>query len=219
MTEREGVPSDRLVVGETGHWPTDGEWDNPGEREPDAEWQPDADWQWGDRWPPQGASQSSDEWPPSGDWEWTELPYDDPAWFGVATRAPGPRPWYRRPGFLTGVIITALVALVVASVLLLTRATFSEQDETRLKPTIRTSSVILPSRTQASPTTTSPTTSATEPTPSDAPPEQPEPTPQPQPAPAGPTAGGAIGEQDPATPVRPRINVTRTPMSFTPGGR
>lgn len=191
--------------------------------------QPDSDWQWGDQWPPDGDPQAGDEWPPNGDWEWTELPYDDPAWVSVAgsgpahsqTDRPVDRPWYRRPGFLVGLIITALVALVVASVLLLTRATFNDQDEVRLKPTIRTSSIVIPSSSTPPSTSASPTTSATEPTRSSTPSEEPAPEPAPEspPAPAGPTAGGAIGEQDPDTPPGPRTNVTRTPMSFTPGSR
>jgi hypothetical protein len=206
MTEREGAPSDRLVAGESDEWPTAGESVRAGERETDPDWQSDRDWQWGDQWPPESDSPSNDDWethddwPPNGDWDWTELPYDEPAWASTAASPPH-RPWYRRPGFLIGVIITALVALVVASVLLLTRSTFDEQDterdEVRLKPTIRTS---------------------TEPTQNSTPSEETEPAPEPQPAPVGPTAGGAIGEQNPATPPRPRTNVTRTPMSFTPGG-
>lgn len=226
MTEREGAPSDRLVAGESDEWPTAGESVRAGERETDPDWQSDRDRQWGDQWPPEGDSPSNDDWqphddwPPNGDWEWTELPYDEPAWASTAASPPH-RPWYRRPGFLIGVIITALVALVVASVLLLTRSTFDEQDterdEVRLKPTIRTSSVIMPSSTTPTSATTTATTS-TEPTQNSTPSEETEPAPEPQPAPVGPTAGGAIGEQNPATPPRPRTNVTRTPMSFTPGG-
>ncbi|MCB0925213.1 MAG: hypothetical protein KDB50_11830 [Mycobacterium sp.] len=207
MTEREGAPSDRLVAAELHPRSLAEESEPVGGRESDQGWPPDGDWEWGD------------EWPPAGGFEWNEPPYDDPAWISAATPASAHRPWYRRPGFLVGLIITALVALVVALVLLLTRASFSEPDEMRLKPTIRTSSIVLPSTTRTTPATASVTTTEAEPTRS-ASAEEPEPAPQPQqPVPAGPTAGGAIGEQDPATPLRPRTNVTRTPMSFTPGGR
>lgn len=119
MTEREDAPSDRLVAGESDEWPVSEESDRAGDLESDQDLRPDSGRQWGDQWPPDGDPQSDDEWPPNGEWDWTELPYDDPAW--VSTTGSGPshrpadRPWYRRPGYL---VITALVALVVASVLL-----------------------------------------------------------------------------------------------------
>jgi len=236
MNEREDVPSDRLVVDAGPELPAGDHYDAD-TRGTGSATSADRDWQWGDRWPPDTDRPSDDEWPANGDWDWAELPYDespyaDASAAGAATRLS----WYRRPGVLIALIIGALVALVVASVLLLTRATFSEQDEVRLKPTIRTSSIVLPSSTKPTATTgaatsmtpgsTTPTqtsnsseTSRSAPAPAEESEESQDVPEQLSPAPAGPTAGGAIGEQDPDAPLRPRVNVTRTPMSFAPEGR
>ncbi len=195
MTEREDGPSDKLVTSPSA----------------DQGWEPD------DTWPPVELWGPGDQWQPGGEWEWVEPPYDDP---GRPATAPPP-PWYRRPGVLVGLIIAAMVTLVVASVVLLTNARFGESEDMRLRPTIHTSAVTVPSgagRTGTSAPSTSAT--STEPTRSTSPTEGPGPVGQPEPAPAAPPARGPVGAQSqaPATQEGPRINVTRNPMSFTPGG-
>lgn len=191
MTEREDNASDRLVTSPSG----------------DQDWEPDDTWPPGDPWGPE------DQWQPGDEWEWVEPPYDD------SGRPMTPPPWYRRPGVLVGLIIAAMVALVVASVVLLTNARFGESEDVRLRPTIHTSAVTVPAtpeRTAAPAPSTSPT--SVEPTRSSAPTEEPGPVGRPEPA--APSSPGPVGGQTraPSTPEGPRINVTRNPMSFTPGG-
>lgn len=193
MTEREDGPSEQLVASP------------PGDQDVELE----------DTWPPSQLWGPQDQWQPGDDWEWIEPPYDNPA-------PPPPTPWYRRPGVLIGLIIAAMVALVVASVVLLTNARFGESDDVRLRPTIHTSAVTVPGtpdRSATSAPSTSPT--STEPTRSSAPTDAPGPVGQPEPqVPEAPPAGGPVGGQSqaPATREGPRTNVTRNPMSFTPGG-
>lgn len=133
----------------------------------------------------------------------------------------GPRrpAWHRDPRVLLGLIIAAMAVLVVASVVLLTSGRLGEQTqdtEMTLRPTIRTSNVTAPSSSQPAETTTatgSPTSSETTSDTSTAEEQAPEAEPeQASQAPAAPTP-----RRD--TPEGPRTNVTRNPMSFTPGGR
>ena len=143
----------------------------------------------------------------------------------ITWEAQGPhRPvWYRDPRVLVGLIVAALAVLVVASVVLLVSGRLGEptdSTEMTLRPTIRTSSIVLPpsaSPETATSTTTSATstTSATEETsspPADADPPVGADPPESDAEPAAPSAGRA-------TPEGPRTNVTRNPMSFTPGQR
>ena len=168
----------------------------------------DQDWEPDDTWPPIQRRQPGDD-----GWEWVEPPYDAPA----QPVTPPALPWYRRPGMLVGLIITAMVALVTASVMLLTNARFGETDDVRLRPTIETSAV--PVGPHQSPAEPSPSETPTEPSPSSSASEEPGPVGEPEPpAPSSHVPGGGYG-QVPATQEGPRINVTRNPMSFTPHGR
>lgn len=143
----------------------------------------------------------------------------------VTRETVGPRRpvWYRDPRVLVGLIVAALAVLVVASVVLLASGQLGEPTDgtdMTLRPTIRTSSIIAPpsssppASTSQSPAT--PSTSATPPTSetsSGEPPVGAEPAPaQPEPATAEPPVARDTQEG-------PRTNVTRNPMSFTPGQR
>lgn len=155
---------------------------------------------------------------PSGDqgWEWVEPPYDAPA---RPVNPPAP-PWYRRQGVLIGLIMAAMVALVIASVMLLTSARFGETDDVRLRPTIQTSAVSVPAGPQRSAAVVPESETPTEPTPSTSPSKEPGPVgeTEPQaPAPSSHAPAGGPG-QAPGTPEGPRTNVTRNPMSFNPRG-
>ncbi len=125
------------------------------------------------------------------------------------------RPWHRNPIFLLGLIAAASVALAVAAVLLLT-SDRAENSPAKLKPTIRTTAVVIPpsasaSETSAAETTTDTsaeaTTSETESPESEIPAATAE---SPAPMPSARDSGSEESDG-------PRINVTRSPMSFTPG--
>jgi hypothetical protein len=149
------------------------------------------------------------------------LPYEDlgawltedlfPGWaryWNETPTAPPKPPWYRNSHVLLAMIAVAAAVLVVASVLLVTLdgAGFNQTRQLRS---------ISPA-TSAAVTTAPQTASATPlPTPSPASELQSAPAPEPSvsaepppPTPRTPDANASDG---------PRINVTRTPMSFTPG--
>lgn len=165
-----------------------------------------------DWWAP-GTWPASELWQPSDEWAWQEPPYD-----GLTRPTPPGQPWYRKPALLISVIIAAMTMLVIASVVLLTNAHFGQTDEIRLRPTTRSSPApaptIQPAPVSAAPTSGEPTPS-TEPSADSGPVGEEAP-----PVPAVPAPGGAVGEpgQFPNH-EGPRTNVTRNPMSFTPGGR
>jgi hypothetical protein len=130
-------------------------------------------------------------------------------WNEAPTAPPNP-PWYRNPRVLLAVITVAAAALVVAAVLLVTlsKADFNQTKqlrsinpaptETETRPAEIASSTPLPT---TAPDQNSELTPAEVPVPSvDAPPPPPVPR-----------------SVDPNHSDGPRINVTRTPMSFTPG--
>ena len=157
------------------------------------------------------------------EWDWgSELdadPYEDPyadtyvRW--PETQPPIRRPWHRNPIFLLGLIAAASVPLSVAAVLLLTG---NDADDRPMKftPTIRTTAVAIPppeSTSEVSVVETTPQTSAEETTATEAAEEIPVATIE-APAPLPSARGGETDESD-----GPRINVTRSPMSFTPGTR
>jgi len=149
-------------------------------------------------------------WPIDGSWD--NYPIEPAAKTVV--------PWYRRPRLLMALIAVAAAVLVVAAALLVT-GDFSGDIPAGPQLDRRTA-------TSASPTSAPPSSSSADTgsvtstsgpsTPSssaEAPPspevtlESPEPAPPPPPV-SPPTADGRQKEG-------PRINVTRTPMSFTPG--
>jgi hypothetical protein len=157
------------------------------------------------------------------EWDWgSELdadsyedPYADTYVRWPETEPPIRRPWHRNPLILLGLIAAASVPLSVAAVLLLT----DDRDAdvaTKLKPTIRTTAVMLPpseSASQTSAAESTPQTSAEETTATESAAEIPAATIE-VPAPLPSARGGETDESD-----GPRINVTRSPMSFTPGTR
>lgn len=177
--------------------------------EPDAvpdEWQVESDrhpedWNWED---------------PDDGWDWVQMP-DQPA----TQAAPGP-PWYRGPKLLLGLIGLAAAALVVATALLV-GGRFSGEIPTSRQLNTRTATATPrtspPTPTDSQPTSTtarsseSTTESSTEPSPEPfgGPEQNPEPV-APPPPPAGPEPPAPAPRRDEG----PRINVTRTPMSFTP---
>ncbi len=157
------------------------------------------------------------------EWDWDSDPdadlYGDP-YGDTYVRWPEPepairRPLHRNPVILLGLIAAASVPLSVAAVLLLTGDDAGERP-LKLTPTIRTTAVAIPppeSTSEASVVETTPQTSAEETTATESAEEIPAATIE-APAPLPSARGGEPDESD-----GPRINVTRSPMSFTPGTR
>lgn len=154
---------------------------------------------------------------------WDSHPADDWDRFPAEAEQPPSTPWYRNPRLLFGLIAVAAAALVVATVLLITGKQSGEiqttpQLSTRTTPATPSarSTPRAPSETESS-TTESPSPDAEASLPDEFPtplePEQPE----------QPVQSEAPAPSPAASPTRsqsgPRINVTRTPMSFTPGKR
>jgi len=149
------------------------------------------------------------------------LPYEDlGAWFtddlrpgwarywNEAPVAPPKPPWYRNPRVLLAVITAAAAALVVAAALLVT---LSKADFNQTKQLISIN---------PAPTATRPAEIAgATPSPSTATEQESEPTPADSPAPSAdaPPPAPVPRSVDSNHSDGPRINVTRTPMSFTPG--
>ena len=157
------------------------------------------------------------------EWDWGAEPdagqYEDPyadtyvRW--PETEPPIRRPWHRNPVILLGLIAAASVPLSVAAVLLLTGDDANDRPM-KLTPAIRTTAVVIPPSESGSETTTAestPQTSAEETTATESAEEIPA-APTEAPAPLPSARGGDSDESD-----GPRINVTRSPMSFTPGAR
>lgn len=153
---------------------------------------------------------------------WDSFPIEDWGTHAVEqTLPPAAAPWFRNPKLLFGLIAVAAAALVVATVLLITGRQSGEiptarQLSTRTAPTTppsQSSTPRAPSESSAPSSSSpnaesSPAGSAESPVPAE--PAQPAGPPEaPAPAPA-PTAGQG------KSPAGPKINVTRTPMSFTP---
>jgi len=151
------------------------------------------------------------------------LPYEDlGAWFtddlrpgwarywNEAPAAPPKPPWFRNPRVLLTVITVAAAALVVAAVLLVTlsKADFNQTKQLRSIDPVSTA------------TATRPADIASEtPAPTTAPAQESEMTPAQSPVPSAdaPPPPAVPRSVDPNHADGPRINVTRTPMSFTPG--
>lgn len=151
------------------------------------------------------------------------LPYEDlGAWFtddlrpgwarywNEAPTAPPRPPWYRNPRVLLAVITVAAAALVVAAVLLVTlsNANFNQTTQLRSINPVPAATATRPAETaSAIPAPTTAREQESEPSPA----ESPVPSADAPPPPPAPRA------VDPDHSDGPRINVTRTPMSFTPG--
>lgn len=145
--------------------------------------------------------------------------YLDDDWAAIpAQPAPAPSPpWFRNPRLLFGLITVAAAALVVASVLLITGSQSGEipttpQLSTRATPSSAAEPSPRPSSQQTA-TATSPTAESSS---SDAVETAEPPAPQQQVVPSAAPPHPPAAEQ-PRTPAGPNLNVTRTPMSFTPG--
>lgn len=155
--------------------------------------------------------------------DWDAFAIDDWETYPAERHRPQPpaTPWFRNPRLLFGLIATAAAALVVATVLLITG---KQSGEIPTTPQLSTRSTAATPSERSAPSSPSESTS---PTPSSAsssaessdtateevpapvdPPQQAEAPPVPPPAPA-------TGQS--RSPAGPKINVTRTPMSFTPG--
>ena len=150
------------------------------------------------------------------------MPYEDlGAWFtddllpgwtrywSEAPAAPPKPPWYRNSRVLLAMITAAAATLVVATALLVTlsSADFNQTRELRsinpapIEPAIETAPIAAPPAPEAQAETEAEPPAAADPTASaDAPP--------PPPAPRVVDSNNSDG---------PRMNVTRAPMSFTPG--
>ena len=151
--------------------------------------------------------------------EWDGDTGDVDTWGRPAAPAQPARPWFRDPRWLFGLIGLAAAALVVATVLLLTGRGSGEiptAPELTTRTPAGTTSVPSP-RTAPPSASASPTTSASASSSS----EEPGPVDIPEPAQPAPSATEAPSESAAAnqskSPAGPRINVTRTPMSFSPG--
>lgn len=154
-------------------------------------------------------------WDPDSEseWDWDSIP--------VQPSPPPSPPWFRSPRLLLALIGLAAAMLVVATALLV-GGRFGGQIPTSPQLNIRTgapspSSTANPAPREPSRTTTPPSTSASPTTsaPVETPPDQPV-APEPaESAPPPPPAEQPAAEA-PKRSNGPRINVTRTPMSFTP---
>lgn len=148
------------------------------------------------------------------------LPYEDlgawltedlfPGWaryWNEAPTAPPKPPWYRNSRVLLAMITAAAAVLVVASVLLVTLdgAGFNQTRQLRsINPATTAAVTTAPQSASATPLPTPSPVSELQ----SAPAPEPSVSAEPPPAPRTPEANLSDG---------PRINVTRTPMSFTPG--
>lgn len=159
---------------------------------------------------------------PDWDWDWD---FDQPA-NGVDTAGSAPPPlvpWYARTSVLLALIGAAAGTLVVATVLLMAPGEPRETTD-KLRPVIRTTPpttrVIVPPlpANTTSPTVPSPVSAEPSAAPSaaGATPQAPVSAEQMAPPPAaGPQdAGDAAADAESSG---PQVNVTRAPMSFTPG--
>ncbi|MCB1290590.1 hypothetical protein [Mycolicibacterium sp.] len=162
-----------------------------------------------------------DEWGAWDEWrdqdEWCGWDGDP----GAGTQHPVGPPFYRRPGLILSLIMIAAAALVVALALLIANdglgRTPDKPHPSRLTPPTP-SALPTPSGTPSA-ETPSPAEARPEPSPTE-PPESDQDlqstTAEPQPA-ADDVPAPAAAERGTQNSPGPRINVTRTPMSFTPG--
>lgn len=150
-------------------------------------------------------------------WDWDAPPVD-------REPEPGGPPWYRSPGPLLAVISCAAATLVVAVALVVT-----DSGEIPTRPALGTKAVPTgaPSPSRSAPTAGAPepstpssaASSAEEPAAAEEPPATAEVTRAAEPAaPVAAPPPAPLPVDGPGTDSEgPRINVTRSPMSFTPG--
>jgi hypothetical protein len=153
------------------------------------------------------------------DLDWDSYPIDDWAAYPVEDRQPPPAPWYRNPRLLFGLIAVAAAALVVATVLLITGRKSGEIPSTpqlsiRTTPTTPSERSSSRAPSESSTPASSPASAESSPVGTDESPPAAEPA-QPAEDSAAPVPSPAGGQGK--KPAGPKINVTRTPMSFTPG--
>lgn len=147
--------------------------------------------------------------------------YPDEYWAGYTAEPPTPPgpAWFHNPRLLFGLIGVAAAALVVASVLLITGKDSGEIPtarhlSTRTAPaTPSERSTPPPAEPPSSTASSSPSAETSSPVPEDAP--LPEESQQPAESAAPPPPAPETGLNKSG--AGPKINVTRTPMSFTPG--
>lgn len=145
----------------------------------------------------------------------------------AARRTPPPpnsRPWFRDPRWLFGLIALAAAALVVATVLLVTgRGSGEIPTAPELSTRTASNTTGAPSPRSAPPQESAPeSTSSSSTTPTSATTTAEEPSAVEIPASVQPSESAAEAPPEPPSsrnqsPAGPRINVTRTPMSFSPG--
>lgn len=166
-----------------------------------------------------------DEWADPDGWGDPDglVPWDE--WAGwddyriADAQPPAGPPWYRRPGLILALIVTAATALVVALALLIAGDGLGRTQDAPLPirlsppaPTPLPTPSGTPSADPAPPVEARPEPSPTEPPESD--PGLQGTTEAPVPVGEAPSAAAERGTQDSPG---PRINVTRAPMSFRPG--
>jgi hypothetical protein len=155
---------------------------------------------------------------PDVDWDSYDLDEWNTTHPAQPEQEPPSAPWFANPRLLFGLIAMAAAVLVVATVLLITGKDSGEiptapQLSTKSTPeTTGGHSVPRPPSESASSTSASVSTSAES---SSAPAEPAAPAEPEQPA-ASPSAPPPSAGQS-KSPAGPKVNVTRTPMSFTPG--
>jgi cytoskeletal protein RodZ len=150
---------------------------------------------------------------------WDSYPADDWNTYPVAGPVqPAKAPWFRNPSLLFGLIAMAAAALVVATVLLITGKQSGEIPTTPDLSTRATPSVRSTPRAPSGPAPSTPESSSTPETSTESAEETAAPAEPEQPAepPAAPLPPSPSASQS-KSPAGPKINVTRTPMSFTPG--
>ena len=150
---------------------------------------------------------------------WDGYPSDDWDTYPVIEPLqPAKAPWFRNPRLLFGLIAIAAAALVVATVLLITGKQSGEIPTTPDPGSIATTSARSTPRAPSKPAPSTPVSSSpsaetsspsAEETATPAEPEQPAEPPA-DPLPPSPTT------RQSKSPAGPKINVTRTPMSFAP---
>lgn len=169
-----------------------------------------------------GPSTQIDEFgdPYFGPADWDSYPVEDWGTYPADPPPPPGPPWFRNPRLLFGLIAAAAACLVVATVLLITGKDSGEIPTSRhlsTRPAPETPSERSAPRppgrsSSATPSSSSSAESSSSPAEEAPPPAEPQ---QPAESAAPPPPAPEAGQNK--SPAGPKINVTRTPMSFTPG--